>query len=303
MMKTFSDTLDLFYDNMLFGRGLSKITLESYGNDLKRYIFFLENRGIGGPDEVKPSDIRDFIALLSDMGLAPSSVSRNVSSIKSYHKFALAEDFSSSDPSAHIEMPKTPKELPVVMAVEDIEKIFLAVNTETGLGKRDRAMMEVMYACGLRITELLKIDYNSVIFPEGIIRVVGKRNKERVVPIGPGALAALKTYLSDVRPELAVKGNSKGTLFLNSRGESMSRMGFWKILRKYVQLANLSTDIHPHSFRHSFATHLLEGGADLRSVQEMLGHADISTTQIYTHIDREHLKQVYRQFHPRGRKC
>ncbi len=302
-MKAFSDILDLFYDNMLFGRGLSRMTLESYGNDLKRYIFFMENRGHVGPDDVKSSDIRDFITLLTDMGLAPSSVSRNVSSIKSFHKFSLAEDLSSSDPSAHIEVPKMPKNFPFVMSVEEIDKILSSVDTKNALGKRDRAMMEIMYACGLRVTELLGIDFNSVIFPEGIIRVVGKRNKERVIPIGPDALSSLRIYLSDVRPELASKGNSRGTLFLNSRGGRMSRMGFWKILRKYVRLSNLSNEIHPHSFRHSFATHLLEGGADLRSVQEMMGHADISTTQIYTHIDREHLKQVYRQYHPRGGKC
>lgn len=299
-MKPLSALLDNYYDNLLFNKGLSRLTLESYANDLKRYIDFLENRGITDPDKIRSSDIRDLISVLADMGLAPASLVRNISSVKNFHRYLVDEDIVTSNPSMHIEMPKQPKTLPDVMSVDEIEKLFEVAGSDGTLGLRNRAMLEVMYACGLRISELLTIDYNSVIFPEGIIRVIGKRNKERIIPIGSSAVRHLKRYLSDLRPELAAKGRDKGTLFLNSRGNRMSRMGFWKILRKYVQLANLSVEIHPHSFRHSFATHLLEGGADLRSVQEMLGHADISTTQIYTHIDREHLKQVYRQYHPRG---
>ncbi|MBU4487057.1 MAG: site-specific tyrosine recombinase XerD [Candidatus Delongbacteria bacterium] len=299
-MRSFDEILELYYDSLLFDKGLSRLTLESYGNDLKRYIDFLEQKGIKSPDEIKAEHIREFISLLRDMGLLISSVIRNLSSIKSFHKFLVNEDISSNNPSLHIETPKQPKTFPAVMTVEEIEKLFSIPDLEKKLGIRDRAMLEILYACGLRISELLSIEYNSVIFPEGIVRVIGKRDKERIVPIGSSALTHLKKYLSAVRPELASKGRTKATLFLNSRGNKMSRMGFWKIIRKYVQLANLSINIHPHSFRHSFATHLLEGGADLRSVQEMLGHADITTTQIYTHIDREHLKQVYKQFHPRG---
>lgn len=299
-MRSFNEILELYYDSLLFDKGLSRLTLESYGNDLKRYIGFLEQKGVVSPDDVKPEHIREFIVVLRDLGLIISSVIRNLSSIKNFHKFIVNEDLSQYNPSLHIDTPKEPKTFPAVMSVEEIEKLFSAPDTGTDLGKRDRAMLEIMYACGLRISELLTIEFNSVIFPEGIVRVIGKRNKERIVPIGNSALNHLKKYLSDVRPGLASKGNSKSVLFLNSRGNKMSRMGFWKIVRKYVQSADLSIDIHPHTFRHSFATHLLEGGADLRSVQEMLGHADITTTQIYTHIDREHLKQVYRQFHPRG---
>jgi integrase/recombinase XerD len=299
-LKKFDEILQLYYDSLLFDKGLSRLTLESYGNDLKRYIDFLENSGVGSPDDIQPSHIREFILLLNDLGLTVNSIIRNLSSLKNFHKFMVNEDISISNPSLHIETPKHPKTYPAVLSVGEIEKIFSVPDLSTELGKRDRAMLEMTYACGLRISELLGIEYNSVIFPEGIVRVIGKRSKERIVPIGSSALEHLKIYLSDVRPQLAVKGRSKNILFLNSRGNKMSRMGFWKILRKYVQLANLSIDIHPHTFRHSFATHLLEGGADLRSVQEMLGHADISTTQIYTHIDREHLKQIYRQYHPRG---
>lgn len=299
-MKSLSALLDTYYDSLLFSKGLSRLTLESYSNDLKRYVDFLENKGITDPEKIKASDIRELVSLLTDMGLAPASIVRNISSVKNFHRFLVDEDIVSTNPSLHIEMPKQPKSLPDVMSVEEIEKLFQAAGSDGNLGLRNRAMLEMIYACGLRISELLTIDYNSVIFPEGIVRVIGKRNKERIIPIGSSAVKHLKIYLSEVRPMLASKGKDKGTLFLNSRGNRMSRMGFWKILRKYVQLANLSIDIHPHSFRHSFATHLLEGGADLRSVQEMLGHADISTTQIYTHIDREHLKQVYRQYHPRG---
>ncbi|MFO7810068.1 MAG: tyrosine-type recombinase/integrase, partial [Candidatus Delongbacteria bacterium] len=222
------------------------------------------------------------------------------SGLDPFHKFLTDSDFCGSDPSVSVEIPRQPKSLPSVMTLEEIEKIFSNVDLQKALGIRNRSMLEILYACGLRISELLSLEYNSVIFPEGIVRVIGKRNKERIIPIGSSALKYLKQYLSELRPELAAKGKSKSILFLNSRGNRMSRMGFWKILRKYVQLADLSVEIHPHSFRHSFATHMLEGGADLRSVQEMLGHADISTTQIYTHIDREHLKQIYRQYHPRG---
>lgn len=299
-MRSFNAILELYYDSLLFDKGLSRLTLESYGNDLKRYFDFLEQKGVVSPDEVKPEHIREFVTVLRDLGLMISSVVRNLSSIKNFHKFIVNEDLSQNNPSLHIETPKEPKTYPAVMTVDEIERLFAAPDKETDLGIRDRAMLEIMYACGLRISELLTIEYNSVIFPEGIVRVIGKRNKERIVPIGNSALIHLKKYLSDVRPALASKGKTKSVLFLNSRGSKMSRMGFWKIVRKYVQLANLSIDIHPHTFRHSFATHLLEGGADLRSVQEMLGHADISTTQIYTHIDREHLKQVYKQYHPRG---
>jgi len=299
-MKSFNDILELYYDSLLFDKGLSRLTLESYSNDLKRYFDFLDQKGITAPDDIKAEHIREFVTILRDLGLMISSVIRNLSSIKNFHKFMVNEDICPNNPSLHIDTPKQPKSYPAVMSVEEIEKLFSVPDIETGLGKRDRAMIEMMYACGLRISELLSIEFNSVIFPEGIVRVIGKRNKERIVPIGSSALTYLKKYLSDVRPILASKGKSKSTLFLNSRGNKMSRMGFWKIVRKYVQLANLPIDIHPHTFRHSFATHLLEGGADLRSVQEMLGHADITTTQIYTHIDREHLKQVYRQFHPRG---
>ncbi|HQO08493.1 MAG TPA: site-specific tyrosine recombinase XerD [Clostridiales bacterium] len=299
-MRLLSSILENYYDSLLFYKGLSGLTLESYSNDLKRYTVFLEEKGIKYPDDVKAEHIREFITVLRDLGLMISSVVRNLSSIRNFHKYMVNEDVTQNNPSLNIDTPKEPKTYPAVMTVDEIEKLFAAVDTESDLGKRDRAMLEMMYACGLRISELLNIEYNSVIFPEGIVRVIGKRNKERIVPIGSSALSFLKTYLSDIRPGLASKGASRSSLFLNSRGGKMSRMGFWKIVRKYVQAANLSIDIHPHTFRHSFATHLLEGGADLRSVQEMLGHADITTTQIYTHIDREHLKQVYRQFHPRG---
>ncbi len=299
-VSKFNSVLENYYDSLLFDKGLSKLTLESYGNDLKRYFDFLESEGVSDPEDILPEHIHDFILLLNDLGLTVNSVIRNLSSIRNFHKFMVNEDICPNNPALHIETPKQPKIYPAVLSVEEIEKIFSVPDTSTELGLRDRTMLEMTYACGLRISELLTLEYNSVIFPEGIVRVIGKRNKERIVPIGSSALGFLRSYLSDVRPQLAARGKSKNILFLNSRGNKMSRMGFWKILRKYVQLANLSVEIHPHTFRHSFATHLLEGGADLRSVQEMLGHADISTTQIYTHIDREHLKQVYRQYHPRG---
>ncbi|MBN2789068.1 MAG: site-specific tyrosine recombinase XerD [Candidatus Delongbacteria bacterium] len=299
-MKKLTDILEIYYDHLLFEKGLSELTLESYSNDLNRYIKYLSDKNIYTPDDVKVSDIRYFITELNEIGLNVNSVIRNLSSIKNFHKFIVTEDYSPVNPSLHIETPKHPKTLPEVMSVQEIEELFKLPDLETPLGLRDRAMLEIIYACGLRISELITINYNSVIFSEKIVRVIGKRNKERIVPIGNSALDHLQRYLDEARPELAVKGRAGGTLFLNFRGNPISRMGFWKIVRKYIEMAHLNIKIHPHTFRHSFATHLLEGGADLRSVQEMLGHADITTTQIYTHIDREHLKQVYKQFHPRG---
>lgn len=299
-MKKLNEILENYYDYLLFEKGLSELTLESYNNDLNRYVSYLSDKQIQYPDKIKPSNIRKFVTELNEIGLNVNSVIRNLSSIKNFHKYIVNEDYSTDNPSLHIETPKHPKTLPEVMSVEEIEILFKLPDLETPLGLRDRAMLEILYACGLRISELLTITYNSVIFTEKIVRVIGKRNKERIVPIGKSALDHLQNYLDDARPDLAVKGKAGGTLFLNFRGNPMSRMGFWKIVRKYIDMAHLNIKIHPHTFRHSFATHLLEGGADLRAVQEMLGHADITTTQIYTHIDREHLKQVYKQFHPRG---
>lgn len=300
-MKLLEEIIEEYLDYLLFEKALSKLTIESYSNDLKRYIDYMGDNRIFNPDEIKTSHIRAFVTELRDAGLQISSILRNLSSIKSFHKYLFAENITHADPSQKVDMPKNNTVYPAVMTVEMIDKLFKAPDIDTVLGLRDRAMIEILYACGLRISEMLNLEYSSIYFEDNFVRVTGKRGKERIIPIGSSALDILENYLDVSRPELEAKSSKEtGILFLNSRGNPMSRMGFWKILRKYVILANLSIKIHPHTFRHSFATHLLEGGADLRAVQEMLGHADIATTQIYTNIDREHIKEVYTIYHPRA---
>jgi len=300
-MQTYHELTDLYYDYLIFDKGLNEKTIESYSNDLNRYTEYLEGQGIKNITEVTRKNIENFLIELINIGLNTTSVIRNLSSIKNFHKFIVGENISTENPSINVDTPKQSKVLPSVMSVEEINRLFSIPDLNSDLGIRDRAMFEILYACGLRISELLSLEYNSILFDEGFLRVIGKRNKERLVPVGVDALKFVKQYTDEVRSELESKNSSvTGTLFLNSRGSKMSRMGFWKILRKYVLLANLDLEIHPHTFRHTFATHLLEGGADLRSVQEMLGHADISTTQIYTHINRERLREVHKMYHPRG---
>ena len=299
-MLHLEEITDLYFDYLIFEKGLSELTLEAYRNDLKRYLTYLEELNITKIEDIKSLHIREYISQLRETGLAITSVLRNLSSIKNWHKFCEGEGYATENIAADIDPPKKPSALPAVMTVAEIDTIFAMPDCSTDLGLRDRAMLELIYGCGLRISELLNIECNYILETENLVRVIGKRNKERIIPIGKNALIHIQNYLKTSRPVLEAKGKNSGILFLNNRGGKMSRMGFWKIVRKYVIQANLNTEIHPHTFRHTFATHLLEGGADLRAVQEMLGHCDISTTQLYTHIDREHLREIHRMYHPRG---
>ncbi|MCK5032777.1 MAG: site-specific tyrosine recombinase XerD [Calditrichia bacterium] len=296
-MKTY---LDQFIAYLKFERNLSENSIDAYSKDLSRYISFLGGRKIKIPEEIKENDVSRLIQSLSHLGLAASSVSRNLSSIKSFHKFLVGENILNNDPTENIKGPKLRRHLPSVLSFDEIQSIIKQINIKTSLGLRDRAMIELIYASGLRITELLQLPLREIYFNESIIRVFGKGSKERLVPTSEVALNWISKYLDTARPYLDRFNRSDGITFLNVRGTVMSRMGFWKILKGLVNLAGIRKEITPHTFRHSFATHLLEGGADLRAVQEMLGHADISTTQIYTHLDRTYLKQVYQQFHPRA---
>jgi integrase/recombinase XerD len=236
---------------------------------------------------------------LKDMGLAPASIRRSVSALRTYFKFLVGERELAKDPSLKLETPKKWRTLPEVLSAADVKKLIDAVSIDEPLAFRDRAMLELGYGAGLRVSEWIGVEAKDVMLEDGVVRVFGKGSKERLVPVGRAAIGAVAIYLRELRPRLE-RGGGKGKLFLNARGQPLSRMGAWGILRKYVQRAGLTTRVTPHTLRHSFATHLLEGGADLRAVQEMLGHADISTTQIYTHVDREYLRSVHRQFHPRG---
>jgi len=292
--------LTQYLNYLRFERNLSENSISAYNTDLYRYLSYLNAQDVNRLSQINERHIRKLLQVLSEIGLMPASLARNLSSIKSFHKFLISEDLLLSDPSEHIQGPKIRRYLPSVLTFEEIERILNQIEIDNYLGLRDRAMIELLYASGLRISELLLLPSREIYFSEGFIRILGKGSKERLVPTSERALKWIKKYIDIGRPVLDKYGKSEGILFLSIRGRSMSRMGFWKIVQQYVLKSGIRKEVHPHTFRHSFATHLLEGGADLRAVQEMLGHADISTTQIYTHLDRSYLKQVYQQYHPRA---
>ena len=275
-------------------------TIASYKLDLSRYLNYLEVKGITTLDRIKERDVSDLLSMLHEIGLSPRSVSRNFSAIKGFHKFLFGEGLTENIPTENIDAPKLSKILPDVLNQDEIEAILSQPKTIEPLGIRDKAILETMYATGMRVSELTQLKLSNVYRADGVVRVFGKGSKERLVPIGRSALTWIKTYLLKTRRKLSKNGRGQDALFLNAHGRPMSRMAIWNIVRTYTLKAGIKKDVHPHTFRHSFATHLLEGGADLRAVQEMLGHSDISTTEIYTHIDREYLKEVHRTFHPRG---
>ena len=291
--------LDRFGDYLTLEQGTSPRTLEAYRRDVERLVDFARVNGTPSPVDITSRGLREFVYHLKDVGLAPASIRRNISAVRTYFRFLLADGVVNRDPSERLETPKRWRTLPEVLTVAEMTQLLAAPTLDDTLAFRDRAMLELAYGAGLRVSEWITLGVRDVLFEERLVRVFGKGSKERLVPIGRSAIGAVATYMRELRPELE-RGNGKGILFLNSRGEPLSRMGAWKILRRHVERAGITKAVSPHTLRHSFATHLLEGGADLRAVQEMLGHADISTTQIYTHVDREYLRQVHRQFHPRG---
>jgi integrase/recombinase XerD len=281
-------------------KGLAKNTLEAYKNDLSLFISFMEQRSIRDLSEITHVEVNRFFKMLNEFGLSESSSARYFSSIKGFFKYLASVDYISKNPINKLTAPKLKKHLPSVLSFNEIDSILEQPVPDNPLGLRDKAMLETMYACGTRISELLNLKVADIFFKEEIIRVIGKGSKERIIPIGSSALRWINKYLKSGRPILEKKLKSENYLFLNSRGKRMSRMGAWKIVSRYTNEAGIKKEVHPHTFRHSFATHLIEGGADLRAVQEMLGHADISTTQIYTHVDRDFIKEEHRQYHPRG---
>jgi integrase/recombinase XerD len=281
-------------------KNASQNTVASYRLDLERYIAFLSDRKINEPARIKKKDISEYLGVLKNIGLGPKSLSRNISSIKMFHKFMVGEGITKHNPVENLEAPKLPKTLPDVLNPDEIESILNQPNTIEPLGIRDRTILETMYATGMRVAEVLSLKQSNIFFDDGIVRVFGKGSKERLIPIGRSARTWIQKYIRDVRGDLAKHGRGQDILFLNARGRPLSRMAIWNIVRTSTAKAGVTKEVHPHTFRHSFATHLLEGGADLRAVQEMLGHSDIATTQIYTHIDREYLKEVHKTFHPRG---
>lgn len=293
--------LERFHDYLAFERGLSPRTLDAYGRDTDRLEAFLLSRGVRRPGAADAVDIREFTYHLRDQGLAPSSIRRTLSAVRTYFGFLLAEGLVSSDPTEQVEPPKTWQRLPNVLSHEQVERLLEAPDPGHRLYWRDRALLEFSYASGVRVSELTGLKVRDVDLEEGFATVYGKGSKERLVPVGGAAVRAIRVYLRELRPRLEQGGGrGEGALFLNARGGALTRMGVWKILRKHVERAGIEGRVSPHTLRHTFATHLLEGGADLAAVQEMLGHADISTTQIYTHVDRDYLRDVHRRYHPRA---
>jgi integrase/recombinase XerD len=291
--------IERFHDHLAVEKGASPRTNEAYIRDVTRFATFCLTKGAKTPESASAKILREYVYHLKDLGLSPASIRRNVSAVRSYFRFMLAEGELVRDPSEKLEAPKRWRTLPEVLTVAETEKLLLAPSLDEPLAFRDRAMLELAYGAGLRVSEWISLSIRDVMMDDHLVRVFGKGSKERLVPIGRKAIGAVAIYLRELRPKLE-RGQGKGVLFLNARGEPLSRMGAWKILRKYVDIAGITKSVSPHTLRHSFATHLLEGGADLRAVQEMLGHADISTTQIYTHVDREFLRSVHRQYHPRA---
>ncbi|MFC5714115.1 site-specific tyrosine recombinase XerD [Thalassorhabdus alkalitolerans] len=292
--------VDDFLHYIKVERGLSENTVNSYKRDLKAYLLFLkESNNIATWDEVRRADITEFLYLLKEKGRSQATLARTTSSIRALHQFLLREKTASSDPSELIETPKGDKKLPEVLSTTEVELLLDATGGADDFSRRNRAMLELLYATGLRVSEMCELKKGDVHLSMGFVRCTGKGNKERIIPLGKVAIEALEIYLQKARPGLA-KEKPHEQLFVNHHGNPLSRQGFWKILRGIADKANITKALTPHTLRHSFATHLLENGADLRAVQEMLGHADISTTQIYTHISNKKLKDIYSSYHPRA---
>ena len=291
--------LEPFRDYLALEAGSSVNTVDAYQRDVRRLAHFAGTRGIDDPAGVTRQALREFVFLLKDLGLSPASIRRTVSTIRTYFGFLLAEGHVESDPSDRLESPARWRKLPEALTVREIEAMLAAPDIAEPLAWRDRALLELGYGAGLRVSELVGLSLPDLLVNEGLVRVFGKGGKERVVPIGRNTIGAVSVYLHTLRPELD-KGKSQARVLLNARGQPLSRVGAWGIVKRVAKAAGVERRVTTHTLRHSFATHLLEGGADLRAVQEMLGHADLSTTQIYTHVDREYLRNVHRQFHPRA---
>lgn len=291
--------LDLFLDYLAVERGLAANTRNSYSSDLLKFLSYLKGQGITDWSQVRLSEVMTFLALVQDQGLAPRSRARLLATLRGFFKFMVHDSHLSESPVADLTSPRLQRHLPAVLSIKEVERLLAQPNLALPLGQRDGAMLELLYATGLRVSELITVSVGRVNLEVGFLVVVGKGSKERIVPMGEAASEAVRRYVFEARP-IILRGRMSEVLFVTNRGKSMTRQGFWKLLKKYGRQASISKQLTPHTLRHSFATHLLERGADLRSVQMMLGHADISTTQIYTHVARERLQEIHKKYHPRA---
>jgi len=303
-MSDFESALKQYLRFVQVEKGLAKNSVLSYKNDLERYLRFvsrdLQIHQLGG---ITVTHIENFLMELLSMELSVSTIARNISSIRSFHEFIVVEKLADANPAELVELPKKAKKLPEVLTAIEVEQIIDSADRTLSVGVRDAAILETLYASGMRVSELTNLEIDDLYFEIGFLKVIGKGNKERLVPMGELAQKAVEHYVENARKEFLNSKKpekSKNRVFINQRGGPLSRMSIWNIVNKYAQKAGIEKNVYPHIFRHSFATHLLEGGADLRAVQEMLGHSSIITTEIYTHVDRSLLHQIHKEFHPRA---
>ncbi|WP_462252450.1 site-specific tyrosine recombinase XerD [Ferruginibacter sp.] len=279
-------------------KSLADNSVEAYLHDIDKLTTFLLTQEIKSPDKVTLKDLELFVKWVAELGMTASSQARIISGLRSFYKYCLLEQITSADPTVLLEAPKLKRILPDTLSFDEIEKIIGQIDLSTPEGGRNKAMLETLYSCGLRVSELVNLKMSCLYLDVGFIRVIGKGDKERLVPIGSDAIKFIKIYKDDIRVHISIKKDQEDILFLNRRGSKLSRVMIFLILKELAKKAGITKSISPHTFRHSFATHLVEGGADLRAVQEMLGHESITTTEIYTHLDREYLRDTLQQFHP-----
>jgi len=293
------EMLERYLNYLLIERGVAQNTLEAYGRDLQRFLAFITQKGLSHFKDATPEIIVEYLVLIKNEGLSANSMNRALAALRGFYKYLLMEKLIEQTPLANIELAKVWMRLPDTISKEEMKVILAQPGDKTPAALRDTAMLELLYATGIRVSELINLTMNSINWQVGFLTVMGKGSKERIVPIGKTAYDCVRVYVDKARPQLMQKKSTE-VLFLNRFGGKFSRQGFWKMVIRYSSKAGLIKKVHPHTFRHSFASHLLEGGADLRTVQVMLGHSDISTTQIYTHITRDRLKEVHKKYHPRG---
>jgi len=290
------------YQNYLrLEKSLSQNSIAAYINDINKLVFFLDDKFRGvAPDKVILNHLKSFVEWLNKKGVSPRTQARTISGIKSFYKYLLIEGNITSDPTALLESPKIGRKLPDILSMEEIDSLIEAIDLTKSEGQRNKAMLETLYSCGLRVSELVNLKITNLFFEQGFIKIEGKAGKERLVPVSGRAIEEINKYMNNYRKTLRVHRDSENILFLNRRGRKLSRVMIFTIIKNLAEKVNLQKKISPHTFRHSFATHLINGGADLRAVQEMLGHESILTTEIYTHLDKDYLKSTIHQFHPRS---
>lgn len=281
-------------------KSLSSNSIDAYLRDLSKFFQFLELKSLNpGPNEVEIGHVQDFMAWLYDVKIGPRSQARILSGIKAFFNYLMMEDVVVRNPTSLVEGPKLGMKIPEVLSIEEIDSIIKSIDLSSREGERNRAILETLYGCGLRVSELIHLKISNLLFEEGFIRIIGKGNKERIVPIGSTAIKFIRYYFEHRRNHQMVKKDAEDVVFLNNRGAGLTRVMIFTIVKKLCEKANISKGVSPHTFRHSFATHLIDGGADLRAIQEMLGHKSITTTEIYTHLDRQYLREAITAFHPR----